>query len=545
MKVIGLWSGHDASYCVLENGIVKEHVEWERHIREKEPAGDSVDIFLKLNGDLSNIDSIATVHKSERIVASPRWSILTDRGLKLHTYGHHQAHAANAFYSSNFDKSIVLTIDGGGIESSDGLTAAASAWVGNGTTLDSLFLVPDSVLNIGGVWTRATRYVFRYESGWPQGHQAGTVMALSALGNSSVWYSEVRRWFYEDHALVLQTPIGHVRGMSAKDPQSPKHPYLQKFEAIASESDQSRYDLAAALQRVTEECINTLIQRAINACPGIENICLSGGVALNSVAMGKLWQIFPQLKGVFIPPVPYDGGLCIGAAQYHWHHVLGNSRVKWQDNATPYLGIPYSEQSVSSAIESIKTLGASLVHKNNVEIDDVIDLLSNDKIVAVYQGRAESGRRALGNRSILADPRSVTMKDRVNHKVKHRQWFRPFAPSVLREDVAQWFERDIDSPYMSFVVPFNETAHNKVPAVVHFDGSARLQTVTARDNPWYHNFLTKWKAKTGIPIILNTSFNDREPICETPEHALKCFLGTEIDFLYFVDYKILVFKAQP
>jgi carbamoyltransferase len=176
--------------------------------------------------------------------------------------------------------------------------------------------------------------------------------------------------------------------------------------------------------------------------------------------------------------------------------------------------------------------------------DEVVDLLADQKIVAVFGGGSESGRRALGNRSILADPRSEDMKDIINHKVKHRQWFRPFAPSILREETSNWFTEDKDSPYMSFVLMFKEEQKSKVPAVVHFNGSARLQTVTENDNKWYYNFIKKWHVKSGVPILLNTSFNDREPICETPEHAINCFLGTEIDYLYFHEKGILLERRK-
>jgi len=176
--------------------------------------------------------------------------------------------------------------------------------------------------------------------------------------------------------------------------------------------------------------------------------------------------------------------------------------------------------------------------------DEVVDLLGDEKIIAVFGGCSESGRRALGNRSILADPRSENMKDMINEKVKHRQWFRPFAPSILRDHVEEWFGIDVDSPYMSFVHEFTESSKVKVPAVVHLDGTARLQTVTKDDNEWFHSLLTKWYEKTGVPMLLNTSFNDREPICETPEHAMACFLNTDIDFLYFYDKNILVFKKK-
>ena len=163
-------------------------------------------------------------------------------------------------------------------------------------------------------------------------------------------------------------------------------------------------------------------------------------------------------------------------------------------------------------------------------------------IISVFGGGSESGRRDLGNRSILADHRNKNMKDIINEKVKHRQWFRPFAPSILREEVSNWFEKDVNSPYMSFVLKFKESVRDKAKAVVHFDGSGRLQTVTKNDNNWYYNFINHFKEKTGVPILLNTSFNDREPIVETPEDAIKCFNGTDIDYLYFYDYNILVSK---
>jgi carbamoyltransferase len=178
-----------------------------------------------------------------------------------------------------------------------------------------------------------------------------------------------------------------------------------------------------------------------------------------------------------------------------------------------------------------------------VDDDYVVDLLTrDDNVISVFGGGSESGRRALGNRSILADPRSLEMKDIINEKVKHRQWFRPFAPSILREDVKDWFIHDVGSPYMSVALPFKEGMAEKVPAVVHNDDTARLHTVREDDNKWYYNFIKKFKERTGIPIVLNTSFNDREPIVETPEHAINCFLRTDIDYLYFREYGILVKK---
>ena len=186
----------------------------------------------------------------------------------------------------------------------------------------------------------------------------------------------------------------------------------------------------------------------------------------------------------------------------------------------------------------------SKIDFRDIEDENVVDLLMEQNIISVFGGGSESGRRALGNRSILCDPRSPNMKDKINEKVKHRQWFRPFAPSILRESVGDWFEKDVDSPYMTTVIKWKDEVKDKVPAVVHLNGTARLQTVTKNDNEWYYNFIKKFEDKTGVPIVLNTSFNDREPIVETPEHAINCFLGTNIDYLYFYEAGILVNKKR-
>ena len=214
--------------------------------------------------------------------------------------------------------------------------------------------------------------------------------------------------------------------------------------------------------------------------------------------------------------------------------MLKKPRIEWDPYPTPYLGHSYSKAIVEAAVA-----GHNYSYTND---DDLVKLLEDQKIVSVYGGRSESGRRALGNRSILADPRQASMKDLINEKVKHREPFRPFAPSVLREDVAEWFVHDVDCPYMSFSLEVKKEKRKFVPAILHKDGTARLQTVSESDNRWYYDFLCKWKERTGVPMVLNTSFNDREPIVETPEHAVNCFLKTDIDYLYFRDCNILVKK---
>jgi len=247
-----------------------------------------------------------------------------------------------------------------------------------------------------------------------------------------------------------------------------------------------------------------------------------------------------SLDSVFVPPVPYDAGLTIGACQYHWHSVLGNLR---KDNLfiSPYLGELYSNKDIE---ESLIGCDDKLIIKRDVSIDECVDLLVDNKIVSIFQGRSESGRRALGNRSILASPINKDMKDMINKKVKHRQWYRPFAPSVLEEHGEEWFEDFFPAPYMSFVFKFKEDKLGKAPAVEHLNKTARIQTVSKSTNENYYNLIKKFYDKTGVPMVLNTSFNDREPIVENPSDAIKCFLSTDIDYLYFADAMVLVSKGR-
>ena len=311
--------------------------------------------------------------------------------------------------------------------------------------------------------------------------------------------------------------------------------------------------MAASLQKVTEDIIFKLVQDTIKFAEAhgyqSQNICFAGGVALNSVSMGKILShpdLKKVLKNTYIPPVPYDGGLTIGACQHYWHNVLGNKKV--DHFVTPYLGPAYTTETVLREIqENVDKVNIAedvfeFVDADTEDMDKCVDLLVDNKIVAIFQGGSESGRRALGNRSILASPIDPSMKELINQKVKHRQWYRPFAPSVLEEHGKEWFEDFFPSPYMSFVFGFKEEKYGLAPAVEHFNKSARLQSVSRQQNPLYYDLIEAFYEKTGVPILLNTSFNDREPICETPNHAIGCFLRTDIDYLYFMEQNILLSK---
>lgn len=534
MRVTGLWSGHDASFCNLDDGVPTLHAELERYTREKEPAGDSIKFMMDVDPEWRQSRLFVTAHPAKKLQEhAESYAVLKEHAERIWVLGHHQTHAAHAFYSSHADNAIVFTFDGGGVEEG-GQETATTVWHGKGKKLESGSVYPMSRINIGGLWTRVTRYVFQLQSGWPLGHQAGTVMAMAAMGDPKKYTADFRLMLRDHITQASMKPSSQPRGalVPGKDP---RHPYLDKYAQIAMISEQERFDLAAGLQAATEELVQQFIGQHLWMNEDIEHICIAGGVSLNSVCMGKIREWFPRIKSLYIPPVPYDGGLCIGGAQYVWHHVLENDRVAWKTNVSPYLGEKYDETRIREDLKKFEGR-ISVTPANDL---DVAHLLDKQDIVAVFQGGSESGRRALGARSILADPRSNEMKGRVNEKVKHRQWFRPFAPSILRERVGEFFQRDDDSPYMGIVLKFREDAKQRVPAVVHYDGTARLQTVS-QDAGWYYKFITTWNEVSGVPIILNTSFNDREPICETPEHAINCFLGTDIDSLYFPEHGMLV-----
>lgn len=513
MKIFGFSSGtHDSSYCIMEDGEIKIHEELERITRIKECDGDILKFYEEHRGSLEEFDIITTFpHNEERFYPQTinRVRELEKQGkLKFITVGHHQSHAANAFHSSNFDSALVITIDGGGwdIDKNGSLFASTySAWQANKNELIPIEF--SNSFNMGAAWSTLTNLVFKMSGGGPPyGCQAGTVMAMAAFGDKSKYINSVQDIFYNFD-----------------------------YSRYSNIEEDNLFDFAAAIQNKTEEFFFSIVENLLQKYPN-KNICISGGVALNCVMCGKLYEKFKNIN-IYIPPVPYDAGLALGCCQFIWHNILKNENKKFLKNASSYLGNFYSKQDIIDAIQNNK----SCVYEIS-NIENVLSHLNEGKIIAVYGGCSESGRRALGNRSILADPRPLDMKNKINEKVKHRKMFRPFAPSIVREKVKDWFEIDIDSPYMSFAIKFKEGMENKVPAVNHVDRTARLQTVSAEQNVWYYDFLNKWEKISGVPIFLNTSFNDREPIVETPKNALDCFLKTDIDYLYYRDFNILVKK---
>lgn len=555
MKIIGLYNWHDGGYCVLEDGIVKEHIEFERYTRLKESGGDSLEYFEKIYGKENNlnieeVDYIVTPSPITNLEKGGADSFNTFEKIskeKIVEYSHHLCHASHAFYSSNFNESLILTIDSAGLEK-NGKAVSTCAYIGTDKNIDKIFEIENNKISLGSLWGRFTRFIFKLSTGYPRGHQAGSVMAMAALGDPDKYYSEFMSLATDKFDQVRYQPPGYKRGVYVPPEEDVIHPFLDKYRKITEDKDtgdQEKYNMAASLQKVTEDILFNIISQILDMADKknikLNNVCLAGGVSLNSVLTGKILEKFKgRIENVFIPPVPYDGGLTIGACQYHWHAVLGNERIR-ENFVSPYLGESYKKSDVTDALnKNLKNIKIT----ENFTIDMCTDLLIDNKIVSVFQGRSESGRRALGNRSIIANPGSEKMKDMINEKVKHRQWYRPFAPSVLEDHGEEWFQNYFPSPYMGFVFKFKSEKLGKAPAIEHLDGTARIQTVNKSQNEKYYNLINSFYEKSKIPMVLNTSFNDREPIVENPEDSIKCFLGTDIDYLYFADHEILVEKLK-
>ncbi len=460
---------------------------------------------------------------------------------------HHQSHAASAFYPSPFREAVVLTMDG------VGEWATTSAAVGRGNDLDLLreLHFPHS---LGLLYSAFTFYTgFTVNSGEYK------VMGLAPYGEPK--YARV----ILDHLIDLK-PDGTFRlALDHFDYCTGLTMTNDRFDALfggparAPDEPLTRRhaDLAASVQAVAEEAVLRLT-RSLRAETGIANLCLAGGVALNCVANGKVLRD-GRFDGMWIQPAAGDAGGALGAALLAAHRLCGAPRA-----APPrppgdamrgaFLGPAYGPAAVARALAAA---GARFETLEEAElIDAAAAALAAGLVVGWFQGRMEFGPRALGNRSILADPRSPAMQRTLNLKVKGRESFRPFAPSVLREDLADWFDLDRDSPYMLLVAGAHprrrvrlsqaersltgldrlRAPRSEIPAVTHVDGSARVQTVRAATNPRFHALLTAFKAKTGCAVLVNTSFNVRgEPIVCTPADAVRCFMGTRIDCLAIGD----------
>jgi len=459
---------------------------------------------------------------------------------------HHLSHAASAYYPSPFDSAAVLTLDGVGEWTTTSLA------IGKGSDLQVVKEIhfPHS---LGLLYSAFTYYTgFKVNSGEYK------VMGLAPYGEPR--YADLIR-----EKLIAVADDGSFQlDMSYFDYATGLTMTNKKFDALfggpprtsETELTQREMDLAASVQKVTEDIVLELA-RGIAKETGERNLCLAGGVALNCVANGILLRekIF---ENIWIQPAAGDAGGALGAALSTWYLHHNKERVVSSERDAmkgSYLGPEFTDNEIENELTAC---GANFKKLSEAEmIEEVASALADEKAVGWMQGRMEFGPRALGGRSIIADPRSPVMQKQLNLKVKYRESFRPFAPSVLREDVAEWFEHETDSPYMLLVADVQNNKRramtedeealfgidklnvprSSVPAITHVDYSARIQTVHADTNPKYHAVISKFKEKTGCPLVVNTSFNVRgEPIICTSTDAFKCFMGTEMDVLAVGNY---------
>lgn len=543
------WSGFPAQavrWCLSEAGLDASDLDWVainrdpkaglghklRHVLSKRPSA------RMLRDRLANARQVGGVRQS---LAETLGLPMDQLAFQTSRVEHHRAHLASSFLVSPFEQAAVVSVDGFG-------DFASSAWgVGRGSTLtiDGRVRFPHS---LGLLYLAVTQLL-----GFPRYGDEYKVMGMAAYG-SPTRLDDVRK-------LVRLLPNGtfelelryfrhHSEGVEMRwDGGAPDvgRAYSPEMEALLGaardpeqELTQGHFDLAASLQACYEEALFHLL-RAVAKETGQRALCLSGGCAMNGLANGRILEETP-FDELYIPPAPGDAGGAIGAALDVWCGRLGRERVYRMQHA--YVGPGFAPRAVADAVaEARMDLDRSACSVRRVEDQGELCRQTAERIAAGcvvgwFQDRMEWGPRALGNRSILADPRRADVRELLNAKIKLRELFRPFAPSVLAEDVGQWFDRDGEVPFMLEIRNVRGDRRKEIPAVTHVDGTGRLQTVGRETNPLYHRLIQSFQDATGVPIVLNTSFNENEPIVCRPEEALHCFLRTKMDVLVLGDHVI-------
>lgn len=563
---------HDTSACLLRDGEIAYAINKERITRQKHDTGffqDVVDYCLEAEGiSLDDVDLVVrncyvlpVPDLERRLVSEDVPEVMNDaeRGLaekhplylsksdKVVSVSHHLAHAYSAFAASPFKEGAIMVVDGVGNYAADvtepgqltggvnplaresesyykfegsRIEALKKIWLKptRGFLSDEFYYMP----GLGALYSRVSSYIF---TDW---NKCGEVMGLAPYGKASAIEPLLTFKQEADKDTDLAIPDW---GVEFNKPWFPMRE--QNWEA--SPSMQHWSDLAWRIQDDTER---VLLERAkwLRETTGAKNLCMAGGVALNCVANGRLVRE-AGYDNIWIQPAAGDDGIAIGCAYYGYLEILKKPRAFVMDHA--FLGVAYKDEDARAAanstlvrIQTVNTVSADICR-------DTAKLLSEGKVFGWFQGRSEFGPRALGGRSILADPRKAEMKDILNKRVKHRQAFRPFAPIVLAERAAEIFEGDEESPYMLLAKRVRPEWRERIPAIVHVDGTARVQTIRQNQNERLYRLLKEFEALTGVPVLINTSFNVKgEPIVETPEDALACFLSTGMDYLALHDMLI-------
>ena len=574
MFVLGINAYHGgASACILRDGILIAAAEEERFNRVKYWAG-----FPTLAIKYCLSEAGISAHELDHVAISrdpranllrkiawgirrrPRIGYVTDRlinqqnvarfddtfhdalGLhervraQFHRVEHHRAHMASAFFVSPFDQAAILSVDGMG-------DFVSTMW---GSGRGNRFQVRDAIHfphSLGLFYTMVTQW-----HGFPAYGDEGKTMGLASYGepvHADALREVVRLQSDGTFELNLDYFVHDKEGteLSWRDgtPTSSalySHRFVERFgqpRVKGAPITSTHENMAASLQHVLEDALAALLQK-LHAQTGLPNVVLAGGVALNGVFNGQIRQRTP-FQNIFIQPAAGDAGTALGAAYYVYHQVLGQPRAFVMQHA--YTGTHYSNAEIASALRS-----AGLAYQ---ELDPdriaqrAADLLVDGNVIGWFQGRMEWGPRALGHRSIVADPRRADMKDILNARIKHREPFRPFAPSILESATSEYFDQSAPDPFMVVVYNVLPDKRDVIPAVTHVDGTGRLQTVNAAHAPEFHRLISAFADRTDVPVVLNTSFNENEPIVCTPLEAVDCFARTKMDALAIGDF--LVVKA--
>lgn len=565
MYILGLNAYHgDSSACIFKDNELIASIEEERIRRIKHWAGfpsesikfcldecgiditqidhitisrdPSANVYKKITHSLKNLVSFKTL--KDRLANTKKVSSVkeelakalnvkeSDIKAEVHNVEHHRSHMASAFFASPFEESAILSIDGFG----DFTSTLIGTGKGNKIEVLDSVIYPHSV---GVFYTAFTQYL-----GFANYGDEYKVMGLSPYGNATL-IDEVKdvlifkdNGLFEINTKYFRHPKEGVQ-MSWEDGDPFIEPIysdymVEKFGKPREKGEELTHfhkDLAASIQRVTEELIFHILNH-LQKRTGLKNICIAGGVAQNSVANGKILEN-TTFENLYIPPAGHDAGTAIGSALWLYNQILDRPRIEPMMHS--YFGAKFSDDEVEAYLKSENIPYQRL---SDEELNDkVTECLINAGVVGWFQGRAEFGPRALGHRSIICDPTRDDAKELINAKIKRREPFRPFAPSILKEFTGEYFEKVDNVPFMEKVFQFKDEKKKNLSAVVHVDGSGRLQTVDREISPKYYSLIKAFYDKTGTPILLNTSFNENEPIVNTPAEAYACFARTTMDMV--------------
>jgi len=573
MIILGINAYHaDSSACIFINGNLIAATEEERFKRIKHWAGFPIESILfclkEANINLDEVDyicigrdpyakifnkllyllrNIFTVHSllfkrlsNSKNVFNFKNELLSISNLDIVTLNskikyieHHRSHLASAFFASPFNESAILSIDGSG----DFTTTMLAIGKGNRIKVIDSINFP---VSIGLLYTSFTQYLGFYNYG-----DEYKVMGLAPYGKA-IYVDEImkiikltRNGLFDWDKTYFSKP-NNIKLEYAENIPTVSILYTNKLINLLGperkpnqELEQRHKDIAASIQKVTENIVLHIL-RNVQSRTGLTNICIAGGVAQNSVLNGKILNN-TLFKNIYIPSAGHDAGICMGAALYMYNHNLNFARIEPIYSA--YTGSHFTNEQIE---EILIKRGLSFEKlDDDVLFEKIVDKLIEPGVIGWFSGSAEFGPRALGARSILADPRNPKAKDLLNEKIKRRESFRPFAPSILIEYVDEYFENVDMVPFMEKVFPIKPTKYNLIPAVTHVDGTGRLQTVSKEFNPRYYSLIEAFRKRTKIPILLNTSFNENEPIVDNPDQAIDCFLRTNMDMLVLENYIVI------